>query len=198
VTASLPRPDGPRRTAPWIAGAVGVVVVLLIVVLATRVPSAAKPVPSPIVGKPVPELVGVTIDGQRFDIDDHRGKFVVVNFFATWCVPCIQEHPELVAFDEAHRARGDVVVVSVAFNDTEAAIRDFFARRGGDWPVIGGDTGSAVLDFGVSGVPESYVVSPGRQVVAKFIGVTQAGLDEVIADVSARGGFEPAPTGSTR
>ncbi len=183
-----------RRTAPWIAGGVGAALLLLVVVLATRVPADQKPVPSALVGRTVPRLVGTTLDGQRFDIDDQRGRFVVVNFFASWCVPCRQEHPELAAFVRAHAAAGDVTVVSVAFNDTPEAIRAFFAQYGGDWPVISGDTGPAVLDFGVSGVPESYVVSPARQVVAKFIGVTQAGLDAVIADVKRQGGFtDPAP-----
>lgn len=177
-----------RRTAPWIAGAVGAVLLLFIVVLATSAPIEQRSVGSPLVGKSVPPLVGTTVDGTRFDIDDHRGKFVVVNFFASWCVPCLQEHPELAAFVRAHAAAGDVTVVSVAFADTEAAIRAKFGELGGGWPVIASDTGSAVLDFGVSGVPETYIVAPSRLVTAKFIGVTQQGLDEELARVTKAGG----------
>lgn len=177
------------RTAPWIAGAVGVVVLLLIVVLATRKPVDGEPTSSPLVGQPVPALAGTTLDGERFDIDDHRGKFVLVNFFASWCLECKIEHPELVKFVEEHRARDDVTVVSVTFDDTPELIRDFFSQNGGDWPVIVGDTGGAILDFGVAKVPESFLISPSRQVVAKFIGVTQAELDRVIAKVTVEGGF---------
>jgi len=173
-----------RRSTPWIAATVGVVLLLFIGVLATRKPSDQKGISSPLVGKAVPPLAGTTIDGKPFNIDDYRGRYVVVNFFATWCVPCIQEHPELVAFQEQHAATGDAVVVSVAFNDTEENIRAFFATNGGNWPVIGGDTGPTILDFGVVKVPESYVVSPSRQVVAKFTGVTTAGLNEVMADIN--------------
>ncbi len=178
-----PTRDVGRQSARWSAVIVGVVLLLFIGVLATRKPADQKGISSPLVGKAVPALAGTTIDGKRFDIDDYRGRYVVVNFFATWCVPCTQEHPELVAFQQEHAAKGDAVVVSVAFNDTEENISAFFAKNGGDWPVIGGDTGPTILDFGVVKVPESYVVAPSRQVVAKFTGVTQAGLNEVLADI---------------
>ena len=71
----------------------------------------------------------------------HRGEWVVVNFFATWCTPCRVEHPELVKFAEEHE--GDPVeVVSVAFSDQPEAIREFFAEQGGNWPVVASDTGA--------------------------------------------------------
>jgi cytochrome c biogenesis protein CcmG/thiol:disulfide interchange protein DsbE len=106
-----------------------------------------------------------------------------VNFFATWCVPCIREHPELVEFAERHGPDGPgvpVQVISVAFDDNADAIASFFAQRGGDWPVLTEGTGSIALDYGVRGVPESYLVSPAGQVVAVFYGVTADALDEAI------------------
>src|SRR3546814_7964023 len=69
-------------------------------------------------------------------MDDWRGRWVAVNFFASWCTPCIQEHPELVAFDEAHREAGDAAVVSVTYDDRTDDAKEFFAKRGGDWPVV--------------------------------------------------------------
>jgi cytochrome c biogenesis protein CcmG/thiol:disulfide interchange protein DsbE len=108
---------------------------------------------------------------------------VVVNFFASWCVPCVREHPELVAFAAAHE--GDVQVVSVVFDDDPGAVEAFFAREGGDWPVVVGDTGRIALDFGVTGVPESYLVAPTGVVVAAFYGVTQRLLDEALAEFGA-------------
>ncbi len=174
---------GPRRRlAPWVAGAVAVVLVAFIVVLATRDPAAERAVSSPLIGKRVPAFTGATLDGQTYDIDQRRGKFVVVNFFATWCVPCRVEHPELVRFSERHNATGSAEVVSLAFDDSPDAIRDFFRDNGGSWPVIPSGTGQAVLDFGVSGVPESYVVAPNGQVIAKFLGVTDAALEALIQE----------------
>ena len=103
--------------ARWAALAVGVVLLVLIAVLATSRTLDSRGISSKLLGQPVPPVAGETIDGGRFDIDDYRGRWVVVNYFATWCVPCQQEHPELVEFAERHAATGDAVVVSVAFSD---------------------------------------------------------------------------------
>ncbi|MCX7620872.1 MAG: TlpA family protein disulfide reductase [Acidimicrobiales bacterium] len=168
------------RLAPWIAAMVAVVLVAFIVVLATRKPASERAVSSQLIGKRVPAFTGTTLTGETYDIDARRGKFVVVNFFATWCVPCRLEHPELVKFSERHKQIGDAEVVSLAFDDSPDNIRTFFAEAGGDWPVIADGTGSTILDFGVSGVPESYVVAPNGQVIAKFLGVTDAALEGLL------------------
>jgi cytochrome c biogenesis protein CcmG/thiol:disulfide interchange protein DsbE len=170
--------------ARWAALAVGAVLLVLIAVLATSRTLDSRGISSKLLGQPVPPVAGETIDGGRFDIDDHRGQWVVVNYFATWCVPCQQEHPELVEFAERHAATDDAEVVSVAFSDQPDRIRDFFAANGGEWSVIADDENRTALQFGVTGVPESYVVSPDGIVVAKFEGVTADGLDAVIDQAS--------------
>jgi cytochrome c biogenesis protein CcmG/thiol:disulfide interchange protein DsbE len=166
--------------ARWAAIGVGVVLLVLIGVLATARTLDSKGISSKLLGQPVPPVTGETIDSGRFDIDDQRGRWVVVNYFATWCVPCQQEHPELVEFAERHAATGDAEVVSVAFSDEPDRIRKFFADNGGEWPVIAEDENRTALQFGVTGVPESYVISPDGIVVAKFEGVTADGLDAVL------------------
>jgi cytochrome c biogenesis protein CcmG/thiol:disulfide interchange protein DsbE len=180
-------PRGGRHLARYIALGVGVVLVLFVGLLATREPSEARFGPNPVVGKAVPAVSGTTIDGAPFDIDQLRGQWVVVNFFATWCTPCIAEHPELVKFSDEHARTGDASVVSIAYETEPQNLRDFFAARGGGWPVVVGDDARLALDFGVTGVPESFVVSPAGQVVAHFNGVTAEGLDQVIAEYSDPG-----------
>ncbi|MGZ4709781.1 MAG: TlpA family protein disulfide reductase, partial [Acidimicrobiales bacterium] len=76
---------------------------------------------------------------------------------------------------------GGAEIVSVVFQDKEADVKAFFDQSGATWPVIVGDTSSTALNFGVTAVPESYIISPDGQVVAKFENVTAAELDSVIA-----------------
>ena len=175
--------EGPRRRrfSPWVAGAVGIVLALFVVVLATRRPVADRDQESPLIGQAVPALAGTTLDGAHYDIDTQKGRWVLVNFFASWCTPCKLEHPELRKFAEAHQRAGDASVVSVPFQDSEQSIREFFTQNGGSWPVLADAPGSAVFDFGVVKLPESYLVAPNGQVVAKFNGgVDAARLDELI------------------
>jgi cytochrome c biogenesis protein CcmG/thiol:disulfide interchange protein DsbE len=177
--AGAPRPG---RVGLLVSAVVAVLIVAFVAVLATREPATERRTDSPLLGKVAPALVGETLDGGSFDIDDHRGQWVVVNFFATWCAPCREEHPELVAFDEAHRAAGDAAVVSVVYDDRVDDVRDFFAERGGEWPVIV-DGGLAAVGYGVVGVPETYLVAPSGFVVQKYTGgVTQ---DAIQSDIDA-------------
>jgi cytochrome c biogenesis protein CcmG/thiol:disulfide interchange protein DsbE len=190
VPAEAPRPGRPG-TARIVSAVLALVLVAFVAVL--FVTDDDQDLQRQSVGQPVPPVAGTDLDGEPVAVADWAGQWVVVNFFATWCVPCIQEHPELVAFSEAH-AGDPVQVVSVAFDDDPEAIEAFFAQRGGDWPVLAEDTGSIALDFGVRAVPESYLVAPDGTVVDVFIaGVTRQGLDEAIA---AHGGLAAAGSAS--
>jgi cytochrome c biogenesis protein CcmG, thiol:disulfide interchange protein DsbE len=186
-------PSGGSHLARNASIVVGIVLVLLVVLLATRQPASETGGPNPLIGRAVPAVEGTALDGSTVDIDALRGKWVVVNFFATWCTPCILEHPELVRFSEEHAAAGDAEVISIAYETEPQALRDFFEKEGGTWPVLVGDDARLALDFGVTGVPESFVVSPAGQVVAHFTGVTADGLDQVIADVEAQISAQTAP-----
>lgn len=168
----------PVRTAALAVGLVGAV---LVGVLATRQAGPDR-VSMHLVGEVAPPIAGMTIDGEVWNLDDQRGRFVVVNFFSTTCVPCIREHPELVAFAEAHAEADDVRIVSVAFDDSPAAVEDFFRQNGGGWPVLAEDTGRIAVDWGVVAVPESYLVSPSGHVAAKVVGGVEAADLESLLD----------------
>jgi cytochrome c biogenesis protein CcmG/thiol:disulfide interchange protein DsbE len=89
----------------------------------------------------------------------------LVNFFASWCVPCIQEAPALAAL----KAEG-VRVIGVAWKDDPAKTRDFLARYGDPYQTVFVDAdGRAGIDFGVTGVPETYVLSRDRRIVDKEV-----------------------------
>jgi cytochrome c biogenesis protein CcmG/thiol:disulfide interchange protein DsbE len=182
---------GPRRRRPgraaWVAVPVAAVLVLLILVLATREPATDRVAESERLGKPAPAVSGQTLDGGSYDLGDRQGRWVVVNFFATWCQPCVKEHPELRAFAVEHAELRDAEVVSVVFQDDASTVEDFFEENGGDWPVVLDDKTQIGIDYGVSGIPESYIVDPNGIVRVKLIGgVTRAGLNEQLD--RARGG----------
>ncbi len=197
VTSSEEEPRRPpvavaglRRTrrALWIAVAVAVPVALLVVVLAVQPPAGTRQVKSPLVGKPAPAAASTTIDGAKASLDDLRGTWVVVNFFATWCVPCRLEHPDLIRFAEQHTTIGDAAVLGVVFGDNTQAVREFRDEEGGDWPMLTDENGRIAIDFGVAGVPESFLVDPDGVVVAKIVGGIRApDLDRLLADARAAG-----------
>ena len=188
------------RTVQVAALVVGLVMVLLVVLLVTRKADDDRSAASPVVGRQAPALEGKALIGKPFDIGTND-RWLVVNFFATWCTPCIAEHPELRAFSEAHAKDGKARVISVVYGDKAAAVRAFFAKRGGGWTVLDSDNGRTALDWGVSKVPESFLVSPEGTVLERFDtgnGVTQRELDAYIDayEKQRQQAAEPTGTGS--
>ena len=170
----------------WVALPVAVAAALLVLVLATRDSASERNASSPILGGLAPAVAGVTMQGDAFDLDDWRGRWVIVNFFSSTCVPCVIEHPELVAFHERHASAGDADIVSVVFDDSPVNVQEFFAVNGGDWPVLVEGASTAAITYGVTGVPESYLVAPSGVVVWKQLGgVTADAIDDVIARLTA-------------
>ena len=125
---------GIRRTrrALWIAVGVAVPVFLLVVVLATRPSASTREVRSPLLGKAAPAAESTTIDGEAVKLSDLEGQWVVVNFFATWCVPCRIEHGELEKFHQAHQAPGDASVLGGGVQRLGPGGEGVPRRRGGD------------------------------------------------------------------
>jgi cytochrome c biogenesis protein CcmG, thiol:disulfide interchange protein DsbE len=177
-----------RHTARWIAGFVLVVIAAMVVLLATRPPAAATEVWTPLLGKTAPNIVGTTVTGQSFDLHSYRGRWVFVNFFATWCPPCQQEEPNLVTFAYEHRAPGDAALVSVVYNDTPANARSFDTSNGATWPAVIDPGGQISIHYGVSGPPETFLISPTGIVVAHLdSSVTAGDLDQQLASARAAG-----------
>ncbi len=170
-----------RRTALYAAVTIGVVMIAFVAVLATRKSAIDQQARSPLLDKAAPALSGTAIDGQPFDLTSLHGRYVLVNFFASWCVPCQQEQPQLVTF--ANNPAHDRTVVGVLYQDTSGAARGFLNSNGGDWPALPDDQGQIALDWGVRGPPESYLVDPNGIVLAKFIGeVTATRLNQLVAE----------------
>lgn len=171
-----------RRGVLWIAVTVGTVMALLVAVLATRSSALDKQARSPLLGHPAPPIDGASVTDAPFEsMSALHGRWVVVNFFATWCVPCRREHPEFLRFTQRHAASDDTQLVMVIYADKTSEVQKFFATNGGGWPAVSDPAGRIALDFGVAGVPETYVIDPDGVAVAKIVGgVTADGLDRLL------------------
>lgn len=159
-----------RRRAPWIVAALAVPVLAVVAALTADQFSATRSVESPLLGRPAPAALARTIDGETVDLADYRGRWVLVNFFATWCVPCREEHDDLLRWHIRHERSGDATVIGVIYSDSVEAVRQFREEEGGEWPMLVDDDGRIALEFGVAGVPESFLVDPDGVIVSKVVG----------------------------
>jgi cytochrome c biogenesis protein CcmG/thiol:disulfide interchange protein DsbE len=173
---------------------VALVVGLLFVVLAGSGPATNKETAdTPLIGKPAPPIKGPTLHGGEFDLAGMRGNWVVLNFFQSSCVPCKNEHPELVAFaDQQARLSDGAQLVTVVWSDDDDKVAEFFAAKGGDWPVVLDRGGQVPFDYGVTAVPETWIIDPAGRVDVHYIGeITAAGLSakvQELRDLAAAGG----------
>lgn len=129
-----------------------------------------RAIPSPLVGRPAAPFTLTTFDGQPASLEGFRGRVVVLNFWASWCYPaCYEEAPILEAGWRAYRDRG-VVVLGVDIQDTEAAARRFIAQFGLTFPNAPDPSGRVSIDYGVYGVPETFVIDRRGVIRAKHVG----------------------------
>ncbi|HYS53631.1 MAG TPA: redoxin family protein [Thermoanaerobaculia bacterium] len=148
---------------------IGVAITLaLVAVLFVGLGKDPAEIKSPLIGKSAPPFALKAVGtGQTIDVAALRGKPVVVNFWATWCVPCYQEHPVLV---ENARMIPNVQFVGVVFNDSEDKISAFLRERGSSYPTLLDQQGKTAIAYGVGGVPETYFLNRQGVIVAKFTG----------------------------
>lgn len=175
--AGVPR----SRMVLYSALGVGLVVAVLVAVLASAKPGTQGPTASPVVDKVAPPISGPALLGSgHYSLSQFRGRWVLVNFSASWCVPCRQETPQLLDFVRQHAASRDATVLAVSYDPSDQAnLASFLRSSGATWPVV--IDPSADVTYGVSGIPESFLVSPAGTVVARFLGgITASEIDGAI------------------
>lgn len=142
-----------------------------------------REIPSPLVGKPLPELSGTTLEGEPFSSTSLLGTPFLVNVWASWCIGCIEEHPVLM--DAAANHAGDLALLGVLYQDTTDGALGFLARYGdGGWPTLLDPSGRLAVELGVTGPPETFFVDARGIVVAKHIGpLTAEAMARYLADL---------------
>lgn len=137
--------------------------------------------PSALIGQEVPHfdlpaITGLTGYPGLSDADLRHGHVTVLNIFASWCVPCHQEHPFLLSLSQdATLAKEGVTIVGIAYKDKSENIRRFLGEAGDPYARVGADTsGRTGVDFGVYGVPETYIVKGNGKIAFKFVGPMNA------------------------
>lgn len=185
TTVATPTPAGPverprRHLVLWISLAVAALLAAFVAVLASSGPASQTQASSPLIGHAAPPVSGPDGSGQIVTLASMKGRWVLVNFAASWCVPCQQETPQLLAFAARHTGPDAPTIITVEYQESDlAGLRRFLASRHATWPVVD-DTG-AFVRYGGYGLPESYLVDPEGTVVAKVTGgVVADDIDKVI------------------
>jgi cytochrome c biogenesis protein CcmG, thiol:disulfide interchange protein DsbE len=160
-------------------------------------------IPSPLVGLPAPEFQlpvmaetqlpdGSDETGDVVRLSDHAGEVVVLNFYASWCIPCRIEHPALIRTARRYENRG-VQFYGVVYQDTPAAIRRYLRQMGAKpYPTLLDSNQRVAIDWGLAGVPETFFIGKDGVVRRKiFSAVSEYELVTEIEKLLA----EPTPAG---
>ena len=179
MNAAVIRLPRTRFVASTIAAIVLIGVMALIAVGFTRDPGR---IASPLIGRVAPGFRLVSLVGTTVDLADLRGRAVVLNFWASWCIPCRDEAPLLRAAQERYATRR-VAFVGIVYQDSAASAQGFVDRYGIAYPSLLDPDGRTALDYGVYGIPETYFVAGDGTIRAKQIGpLDAASLERQIAE----------------
>ncbi len=138
------------------------------------------------VGKIMPNFkTTATLNGEPFELEELRGKYVLMDFWGTWCGPCIAEMPTVKAYKEKYADK--LVVIGVNNGDTMEKISEFVTPKGYDWRQIKDkyDNEDLVLRLNVAGFPTKFILSPEGEILHRFVGNTEIAfeaLDELLSE----------------
>jgi cytochrome c biogenesis protein CcmG/thiol:disulfide interchange protein DsbE len=135
------------------------------------------------IGSVAPDFSLVDLDGNMVHLADLRGQPVIVNFWASWCGPCVDEFPLLKSVADQHTSDG-LVVLGIVYQDRSEAARAFMEQNGGTWQALMDPDDRVARAYNIFGPPETYFVGRDGTIVARHIGqLTAASLDAKVAAI---------------
>jgi cytochrome c biogenesis protein CcmG/thiol:disulfide interchange protein DsbE len=125
--------------------------------------------PTPLIGNPAPAWHLETLEGDSISLDELRGKVVLLNFWASWCVPCRAEHSVLIQA-ASEWPEEDLEVIGIVYDDSRRNAQRFLDRLGNAWRHVLDPGSRTAIDYGVHGVPESFFIDREGRIGMKYIG----------------------------
>jgi cytochrome c biogenesis protein CcmG/thiol:disulfide interchange protein DsbE len=176
-------PTGRLPRAYLVAAAVLPLVLLLIYVFTFGLRSAPSAVR---IGDPAPQFALADLDGNPLRLSDYAGRPVILNFWASWCGPCVEEFPLLKQAEQQHAADG-LAVIGIVYQDRSEAARAFMQQQSADWPAVMDPGDSLASRYAIFGPPETFFIGRDGTVVGHQVGqFSRASLDRQIAAIVAK------------
>jgi peroxiredoxin len=131
------------------------------------------------------DFAGDMMDGKTVNLKDYRGRFVLLNFWATWCSPCLKEMPDL---EKAYRQMGQekLVVLAVGMGESVEKIKAFFNKYGFSFPLLADKKMEITKLYGVRNIPVTYLIDPAGIVLGRALGIRDWASPDLFAFINSR------------
>lgn len=151
---------------------------------ATATPETTTAAPEKIMA---PDFTLKDLDGNTVTLSDYEGKIVILNFWAEWCVYCVEEMPDFNTLNKELEESGDAVILAINVQDSRKVVQDFLAENNLDLKVLMDEDGAIASTYGVSGYPTTFFINPDSSVYGYISGKTDLETLHIVIDMIRNG-----------